>query len=170
MCVLSAAGCLFLADSAVLVTRMPGGHRTTSAAPRRPPVRVGVDGELAVAIAFGKAPATAARKAPQHPATTPPTAAPASPAASSTTAAPSLPTAGPAASVPALPSTAAPVVSSPKQGVAPTTPATPPARPAALSTGGAPTSHLGLPLPIQYLRHGTVDQGVDYLAPGGTPL
>jgi len=27
-----------------------------------------------------------------------------------------------------------------------------------------------LPLPIQYLRGGSVDQGVDYLAPGGTPL
>jgi murein DD-endopeptidase MepM/ murein hydrolase activator NlpD len=28
----------------------------------------------------------------------------------------------------------------------------------------------GLPLPIQYLQNGTVDQGVDYAAPGGTPL
>jgi murein DD-endopeptidase MepM/ murein hydrolase activator NlpD len=28
----------------------------------------------------------------------------------------------------------------------------------------------GLPLPAQYLRSGTVDQGVDYIAPGGTPL
>jgi murein DD-endopeptidase MepM/ murein hydrolase activator NlpD len=28
----------------------------------------------------------------------------------------------------------------------------------------------GLPLPVQYLRGGSVDQGVDYLAPGGTPL
>ena len=27
-----------------------------------------------------------------------------------------------------------------------------------------------LPLPLQYLRGGTVDQGVDYSAPGGTPL
>ena len=29
---------------------------------------------------------------------------------------------------------------------------------------------LGLPLPTQYLHNGQVDQGVDYLAPGGTPL
>jgi murein DD-endopeptidase MepM/ murein hydrolase activator NlpD len=28
----------------------------------------------------------------------------------------------------------------------------------------------GLPLPRQYLRNGSVDQGVDYSAPGGTPL
>jgi murein DD-endopeptidase MepM/ murein hydrolase activator NlpD len=28
----------------------------------------------------------------------------------------------------------------------------------------------GLPLPVQYMRGGSVDQGVDYLAPGGTPL
>lgn len=29
---------------------------------------------------------------------------------------------------------------------------------------------VGLPLPIQYLRGGSIDQGVDYTAPGGTPL
>jgi murein DD-endopeptidase MepM/ murein hydrolase activator NlpD len=28
----------------------------------------------------------------------------------------------------------------------------------------------GLPLPAQYLHGGSIDQGVDYLAPGGTPL
>jgi murein DD-endopeptidase MepM/ murein hydrolase activator NlpD len=28
----------------------------------------------------------------------------------------------------------------------------------------------GLPLPAQYLRGGSVDEGVDYSAPGGTPL
>jgi murein DD-endopeptidase MepM/ murein hydrolase activator NlpD len=28
----------------------------------------------------------------------------------------------------------------------------------------------GLPLPVQFLRNGSVDQGVDYSAPGGTPL
>jgi murein DD-endopeptidase MepM/ murein hydrolase activator NlpD len=28
----------------------------------------------------------------------------------------------------------------------------------------------GMPLPVQYLRSGSIDQGVDYLAPGGTPL
>ncbi len=31
-----------------------------------------------------------------------------------------------------------------------------------------PTANL--PLPAQYIRGGSVDQGVDYLAPGGTPL
>jgi murein DD-endopeptidase MepM/ murein hydrolase activator NlpD len=35
--------------------------------------------------------------------------------------------------------------------------------PAPPSTGG------GLPLPVQYLKNGTVDDGVDYSAPGGTP-
>src|SRR5207244_12443507 len=41
---------------------------------------------------------------------------------------------------------------------------------------GAPTSALvldngvALPLPRQYLTGGSVDQGVDYAAPGGTPL
>jgi murein DD-endopeptidase MepM/ murein hydrolase activator NlpD len=37
-------------------------------------------------------------------------------------------------------------------------PAPPPA------TGGG-----GLPLPVEYLKNGTVDDGVDYSAPGGTP-
>jgi murein DD-endopeptidase MepM/ murein hydrolase activator NlpD len=39
--------------------------------------------------------------------------------------------------------------------------AAPPA-PAATGTGG-------LPLPVQYLKNGSVDDGVDYTAPGGTP-
>jgi murein DD-endopeptidase MepM/ murein hydrolase activator NlpD len=47
---------------------------------------------------------------------------------------------------------------------------TPPAR----STTPAPVTSVpgkgGLPLPAQYLQNGTVDQGVDYAAPGGTPL
>jgi LysM repeat protein len=51
--------------------------------------------------------------------------------------------------------TPAPVVPRPAPAPAPAPP----------STGSA-----GLPLPIQYLRGGTVDQGVDYSAPGGTPL
>ncbi|MDQ1394305.1 MAG: hypothetical protein QOF30_3282 [Acidimicrobiaceae bacterium] len=33
-----------------------------------------------------------------------------------------------------------------------------------------PAAPQGLPLPAQYIRGGSVDQGVDYLAPGGTPL
>jgi murein DD-endopeptidase MepM/ murein hydrolase activator NlpD len=40
-----------------------------------------------------------------------------------------------------------------------------PAQQVSASTGPA-----GLPLPIQYLHNGAVDQGVDYVAPGGTPL
>jgi murein DD-endopeptidase MepM/ murein hydrolase activator NlpD len=40
-----------------------------------------------------------------------------------------------------------------------------PAHPVSTSTGT-----VGLPLPWQYLHNGTVDQGVDYVAPGGTPL
>jgi murein DD-endopeptidase MepM/ murein hydrolase activator NlpD len=39
------------------------------------------------------------------------------------------------------------------------------AHPVSTSTGPA-----GLPLPWQYLHNGAVDQGVDYVAPGGTPL
>jgi murein DD-endopeptidase MepM/ murein hydrolase activator NlpD len=34
----------------------------------------------------------------------------------------------------------------------------------------ASSSTAALPLPIQYLKNGCVDQGVDYSAPGGTPL
>ena len=36
-----------------------------------------------------------------------------------------------------------------------------------VSTSTGPT---GLPLPLQFLHNGTVDQGVAYVAPGGTPL
>ena len=36
--------------------------------------------------------------------------------------------------------------------------------PAPPVTGGG-----GLPLPVQYLKNGSVDDGVDYTAPGGTP-
>jgi murein DD-endopeptidase MepM/ murein hydrolase activator NlpD len=46
--------------------------------------------------------------------------------------------------------------------------------PPAQSTTPAPVTSVpgkgGLPLPAQYLKDGTVDQGVDYAAPGGTPL
>ncbi|HMC05431.1 MAG TPA: peptidoglycan-binding protein, partial [Actinomycetota bacterium] len=40
----------------------------------------------------------------------------------------------------------------------------------AVPAGVAGPGGAGLPLPIQYLRGGSVDQGVDYAAPGGTPL
>jgi len=34
----------------------------------------------------------------------------------------------------------------------------------------AASGGVAMPLPLQYLRGGSVDQGVDYGAPGGTPL
>jgi murein DD-endopeptidase MepM/ murein hydrolase activator NlpD len=40
-----------------------------------------------------------------------------------------------------------------------------PAHPVSTSTGT-----VGVPLPVQFLHNGTVDQGVDYVAPVGTPL
>jgi murein DD-endopeptidase MepM/ murein hydrolase activator NlpD len=43
----------------------------------------------------------------------------------------------------------------------------PPPPPASTAPGGSGTA---LPLPVQYLRGGRLDQGVDYSAPGGTPL
>ena len=51
----------------------------------------------------------------------------------------------------------------------------PPPRPSVASPptpapSGGPASGVGLPLPVQYLHGGTVDGGVDYTAPGGTPL
>jgi murein DD-endopeptidase MepM/ murein hydrolase activator NlpD len=33
-----------------------------------------------------------------------------------------------------------------------------------------PPPVVALPLPVEYVHDGSVDQGVDYLAPGGTPL
>ncbi|MDQ6837037.1 MAG: M23 family metallopeptidase [Actinomycetota bacterium] len=50
-----------------------------------------------------------------------------------------------------------------------------PPRPPAATHGGPPSSGetatgVGLPLPVQDLHGGTVDGGVDYSAPGGTPL
>jgi murein DD-endopeptidase MepM/ murein hydrolase activator NlpD len=53
----------------------------------------------------------------------------------------------------------------------------PPPLPAALLAASAPVpvgvvgpGGAALPLPRQYLKNGSVDQGVDYPAPGGTPL
>jgi hypothetical protein len=57
-----------------------------------------------------------------------------------------------------VPPTTSPVLARP-----PTT-LSPPPRALATSSSAA------LPLPLQYLRNGSVDQGVDYSAPGGTPL
>jgi murein DD-endopeptidase MepM/ murein hydrolase activator NlpD len=92
--------------------------------------------------------------------------------------------AAPAAS--AAPSIAAPVAAAVVQAkvatpapaptvVAPTAPAPAPvvAAPKAAAPAPAPAPVTGLsalPLPAQYLHGGSVDQGVDYSAPGGTPL
>jgi murein DD-endopeptidase MepM/ murein hydrolase activator NlpD len=50
------------------------------------------------------------------------------------------------------------------------TPAAPasPAAPVAAATSAS--GGIALPLPDQYLNHGSIDSGVDYTAPGGTPL
>ncbi|HEY2428930.1 MAG TPA: LysM peptidoglycan-binding domain-containing protein, partial [Acidimicrobiales bacterium] len=50
------------------------------------------------------------------------------------------------------------------------TPAAPasPAAPVAAATSAA--GGIALPLPDRYLNHGSIDSGVDYTAPGGTPL
>jgi murein DD-endopeptidase MepM/ murein hydrolase activator NlpD len=46
----------------------------------------------------------------------------------------------------------------------------PPTAVAASATPAPPaTGTGGLPLPVQYLKNGSVDDGVDYSAPGGTP-
>src|SRR5205814_9285540 len=40
----------------------------------------------------------------------------------------------------------------------------------ASSAAATSASSSAMPLPLQYLTNGSVDQGVDYSAPGGTPL
>ncbi len=69
--------------------------------------------------------------------------------------------AAPPAPAPAVPAGAAPAVPA---GASSTTTAPGKARPAAKAATTA------LPLPRQFLRSPSIDQGVDYLAPGGTPL
>jgi murein DD-endopeptidase MepM/ murein hydrolase activator NlpD len=66
-------------------------------------------------------------------------------------------TAPPTTVPPTVPPTTSPVLVHP-----PTTLPLPPAV--------ATASTASLPLPLQYLKNGSVDQGVDYSAPGGTPL
>jgi murein DD-endopeptidase MepM/ murein hydrolase activator NlpD len=59
---------------------------------------------------------------------------------------------------PTIPPTTSPVLVHPSTTL--------PLPPAAIATA----STAALPLPLQYLKNGSVDQGVDYSAPGGTPL
>jgi murein DD-endopeptidase MepM/ murein hydrolase activator NlpD len=66
---------------------------------------------------------------------------------------------------------AAPAATAAATSPAGTATATAPATTAAArSLAAARSASLGLPLPLRYLRGGSVDQGVDYTAPGGTPL
>jgi murein DD-endopeptidase MepM/ murein hydrolase activator NlpD len=71
----------------------------------------------------------------------------------------SVPTVSRSASLPS-----SPVTRAVPAAATPAAPATPVSVPVSAPGQG------GLPLPIQYLQNGTVDQGVDYAAPGGTPL
>jgi murein DD-endopeptidase MepM/ murein hydrolase activator NlpD len=72
---------------------------------------------------------------------------------------------GPPLTAPA-PTTMVPA-SAPSTTLAPTT--TAPKLPA-LAAAATSSRSSGLPLPLQYLKNGSVDNGVDYSAPGGTPL
>jgi LysM repeat protein len=68
--------------------------------------------------------------------------------------------------------TVAPVATTPVAAAPAPTPAPAPA-PVAKAPAPAPAPaavQAALPLPLQYLHGGSVDQGVDYSAPGGTPL
>ncbi len=72
----------------------------------------------------------------------------------------------------AVSGTASPAAPAPAQAPAPPPPPAPaPApRPAPAAPSRATGAGIALPLPAQYLHGGTVDGGVDYSAPGGTPL
>jgi murein DD-endopeptidase MepM/ murein hydrolase activator NlpD len=56
------------------------------------------------------------------------------------------------------------------EGLAASEAATQPSHSTSVHPASTVTSTGGVPLPWQYLHNGTVDQGVDYVAPGGTPL
>jgi hypothetical protein len=82
-----------------------------------------------------------------------------------TTTAPSPPTlGGPPTTAPAA-TTTVPAPAPPTTLALTTAPKLP--APAAAATS---SSSSALPLPLQYLKNGSVDNGVDYSAPGGTPL
>ena len=70
---------------------------------------------------------------------------------------------------PATPATATPAAASTASAAPPVTQAPAPA-PAPAPAVVAKATPAALPLPAQYLAGGSVDQGVDYAAPGGTPL
>lgn len=84
------------------------------------------------------------------------------------TTAPSPPLGGPLPPTPA-PTTTVPAPAPPTT-LAPTTTAAPRTSLPAPSAAATSASSSAMPLPLQYLKNGSVDQGVDYSAPGGTPL
>jgi murein DD-endopeptidase MepM/ murein hydrolase activator NlpD len=84
---------------------------------------------------------------------------------SATTAPPPPALGGPPLTAPAA-TTTVPAPAPPTR-LAPTTTAPKLPAPAAAATS---SSSSALPLPLQYLKNGSVDNGVDYSAPGGTPL
>jgi murein DD-endopeptidase MepM/ murein hydrolase activator NlpD len=84
------------------------------------------------------------------------------------TTAPSPPLGGPLPSTPA-PTTTVPAPAPPTT-LAPTTTAAPRTSVPAPSAAATSASSSAMPLPVQYLKNGSIDQGVDYSAPGGTPL
>jgi murein DD-endopeptidase MepM/ murein hydrolase activator NlpD len=97
----------------------------------------------------------------------------AGPAGASTSAAGSVPAtaapaggSGPAGTSPAPSLAAAPALAASRQSGPSTT------RPAKGIRAGvlAPFATVSLPLPLRYMHNGSVDQGVDFIAPGGTPL
>ena len=72
-----------------------------------------------------------------------------------------------------LPATPAPTTTAapaPPTTLAPTTTTGPKPVVPASAAAATSVSSSALPLPLQYLKNGSVDQGVDYSAPGGTPL
>jgi hypothetical protein len=73
-----------------------------------------------------------------------------------------------------LPTTPAPTTTvpalAPPTTLGPTTTAAPRTSLPASSAAATSASSSAMPLPLQYLKNGSVDQGVDYSAPGGTPL
>jgi LysM repeat protein len=123
-------------------------------------------------VPAGKAPAPAAAVSPKPtPVLAAPVAAVPAPVAAVPAPASRAPAPAPVAAAPA------PVAAVPAPVAAVPAPATPAPAPVAAAPVPAPApappasaAKSALPLPLQYLRGGTVDQGVDYSAPGGTPL
>jgi LysM repeat protein len=148
----------------------PTGRATTSvvttsahspAAPATVRAAAGTAPTKVRAVAAGIAPAA---RAATHPVT------PAASGSSAPGAHASTPAGGPGAAT--APAAAVPTAAAPAGAPAATVPTV--AAPGAPTTSAAPSATgaalAAVPLPGQYLHHGSVDHGVDYTAPGGTPL